>query len=60
MPSCTTFSSAHAEIDWRSIARTRDKLIHGYFGIDYDIVWDIVTNEIPRLKAAVEEILNTL
>jgi uncharacterized protein with HEPN domain len=35
----------------------RDRLIHGYFGIDYDIVWDVVINKIPQLQKEVEEIL---
>jgi len=35
----------------------RDKLIHDYFGIDYDIVWDVVKNKIPQLQDEVEEIL---
>lgn len=29
----------HSHIDWRAIAETQDRLIHGYFGVDYDIVW---------------------
>lgn len=51
------FRSMHSSIDWRSIAGTRDKLIHDYFGIDYDIVWDIVINEIPVLQKIISEIL---
>lgn len=51
------FKNQHMEIDWKSIAGTRDKLIHGYFGIDYDIVWDILKNEIPSLKNDVDRIL---
>jgi uncharacterized protein with HEPN domain len=51
------FRSEHSAIDWRAIAGTRDKLIHDYFGIDYDIVWDIVTNEIPELRRFVRGIL---
>ncbi len=51
------FRSEHSTIDWRAIAGTRDKLIHDYFGIDYDIVWDIVTNEIPELRRFVRGIL---
>jgi len=51
--------SKYSQIPWRAIAGTRDKLIHDYFGIDYDIVWDIVSNEIPDLKSIVKEILNS-
>jgi len=51
--------SKYPQIAWRAIAGTRDKLIHDYFGIDYDIVWDIVSNEIHDLKSIVEKILRS-
>lgn len=35
----------------------RDRLIHGYFGVDYDIVWDVVTSKIPALDHEVRKIL---
>jgi uncharacterized protein with HEPN domain len=35
----------------------RNRLIHGYFVVDYEIVWDIVTNELPALRKHLEEIL---
>lgn len=35
----------------------RDRLIHGYFGVDYDIVGDVVVNKIPQLRRDVAEIL---
>ena len=38
------------QIDWRAMSGMRDRLIHGYFGIDYDIVWDVVKNKVPALK----------
>lgn len=37
------------EIDWRQIIGTRNRLIHGYVGINNDIVWDIIQDEIPAL-----------
>ena len=43
------FKSAYDHLEWKKIAGTRDKLIHDYFGIDYDIVWDIIKNKIPDL-----------
>lgn len=37
-------------ISWREMSDLRNRIIHHYFGIDYDIVWDVVINEIPVLK----------
>jgi uncharacterized protein with HEPN domain len=41
--------SAHPEIPWKQIAGTRDRVIHGYFTVDLEIVWEIVETELPPL-----------
>jgi uncharacterized protein with HEPN domain len=41
--------TAHPEIPWRLIIATRNRLIHGYLGIDDDTVWSIVRDDVPAL-----------
>lgn len=41
--------AAHPEIEWRDIIGLRNIIIHQYFRVDLDTVWDIVTNQIPPL-----------
>jgi uncharacterized protein with HEPN domain len=43
------FRGSYPQVDWADMAGMRDVLIHHYFGIDYDIVWDVLQNEIPDL-----------
>jgi uncharacterized protein with HEPN domain len=47
----------YSHIDWRAMAGMRDRLIHGYFGIDYDIVWDVVANRVPLLHQEIQQII---
>jgi uncharacterized protein with HEPN domain len=50
------FKIKHSQIEWKKIAGTRDKLIHDYYGIDYDIVWDILTSKIIELHNFLSEL----
>ncbi len=51
------FRTRHAHIDWRAMTGMRDRLIHGYFGVDYHLVWDVVIHKIPELRRQVTELL---
>jgi hypothetical protein len=48
---------AHPEIPWSKISGTRDRVIHGYFRVDLEIVWDVVASELPRLRHQIAELL---
>ena len=51
------FRSEHPDVEWRAMAGMRDRLIHGYFGVDYELVWDVVANKVPQLRNQLESLL---
>ncbi|MBN2251937.1 MAG: DUF86 domain-containing protein [Candidatus Altiarchaeota archaeon] len=51
------FKEDHPGIQWRRIAGLRDVVVHKYFGIDLEVTWEIVKNDLPALKKNIRKIL---
>lgn len=49
--------NSYTDIPWRFMAGMRDKLIHGYFGIDINVVWNTATEDILNLEEKIKEIV---
>jgi len=51
------FRQKHPDIEWRSMTGMQDILVHDYFGVDYDILWDVIANKIPLLRDKIAKII---
>lgn len=50
----------YPEIPWKRMAGMRDKLIHEYFGIDLEIVWEVINSELPPIKPLIQKVLDDI
>ncbi len=48
----------HPEVPWRDMAGFRDKVVHGYFGVDLEVVWNTAVKDVPFLKPLIVKILH--
>ncbi len=54
-----TFRVDHPQIPWRQIIGARNRLIHGYFAVDLDIIWQVVTQNLPELIEELEQLVES-
>jgi len=50
----------YKDIPWKDMARMRDKIIHFYFGVDYEIVWKVIIQRLPQIKPLIKKLLEEL
>ena len=53
----TAYKDLHPEIQWKAIAGMRNVLVHDYFDVDFEAIWDLVTRDLPPLELAMRSIL---
>ena len=55
-----SFRDENPQIPWKNIVGTRDKMIHHYFGVNLDVVWEVIKKDIPVLKRELEKIKKSM
>jgi uncharacterized protein with HEPN domain len=52
------FRNRNDSVDWKKISGMRDRIIHDYLGVDYDLVWDVARTKIPELKTQIKKLVS--
>jgi uncharacterized protein with HEPN domain len=56
----TSIRDQYPEVPWKGFAGMRDKLIHAYFGVNLEVVWETLQRDLPQLRPTIEQILRDL
>jgi uncharacterized protein with HEPN domain len=48
------------DLGWKGMAGMRDRLVHAYFNVDYNLVWDAIENRIPRAEVGLEKLIEEI
>jgi len=56
----TETRSTFTELEWKQIIGMRHVLVHEYFGVDFDLIWQVIINDLPQLKEKVKVIITSL
>ena len=52
------YKKKHREIEWEEIIGLRNRIVHDYFGLDLELIWQILKNDLPLLKVRIKSIRN--
>jgi uncharacterized protein with HEPN domain len=50
--------AANPDLPWKSMTGMRDRIVHDYFGVSLDIVWDVVVNHLPAIRLQLQKLLS--
>lgn len=50
------FAVQHSDVPWRQIAGLRNRIVHDYFGLDLEIIWQVIQRDLPQFRARLEDL----